>query len=126
MSDSAFEEEDFDEFWEEEEEDCSNMPEPGAIRLRKFNGNPNEDADEHLNNFKETMMDHGMVGDRQYCERFQCADLDEVVTTLSAKLLAGTVIHVFRRVPTGRLPAGAESRHVRVVLRPQRECGTVR
>lgn len=38
---------------------------------RKFNGNPNEDADDYMDTFEETMMDHGVVGDKAYTDRFQ-------------------------------------------------------
>lgn len=46
---------------ESEEEEEFAMPEPVGIRRRKFNGNPHEDADEHLDTFEETMMDHRLA-----------------------------------------------------------------
>lgn len=56
----------------DETDEDDEMPERIAIKLRKFHGNPHEDADEHLDVFEETMVDHGVVGDKAYTDRFQC------------------------------------------------------
>lgn len=60
------------------------MAEPVAIRLPKFNGNPHEDADEHLDSFEEIMMDHGVVGDKAYTARFQCTLRGAALTWMKA------------------------------------------
>lgn len=60
------------------------MPEPVAIRVPKFNGNPHEDADEHLDSFEEIMMDHGVVGDKSYTDRFQCTLRRAALTWMKA------------------------------------------
>lgn len=51
-----------------------------------FNGNSYEDADKNFDILEEIMMEYGVIGDREYCEYFQCIFCGAVLIWMKVQL----------------------------------------